>query len=50
MLSLGAKELASELDDTVTRDCVKSTPFTRGRLVVIVRLLEQAINKHEGAS
>jgi len=41
-----AEILAIELDETVTRDCTESTPFTRGRLVVIVRLLEQAIDKN----
>lgn len=48
-MSENITDLVQDLDDTVTRDCVKSTPYTRGRVIVLARLLEQAIKEHEGA-
>jgi hypothetical protein len=39
------EELVKELDDIVMSDCVKSTPYTRGKLAVITRLIEQEVNK-----
>lgn len=41
------KELVEELDDIITRDARKSTDFTRGKAVVVIRLVEQAIKEHE---
>ena len=42
-----ASELAEELNDAVFEDCLRESAVTKGRVIVIARLLEQAIKEAE---
>lgn len=47
MPRLDAHELAAELNDAVMEDCLRESAVTKGRVIVIARLLAQAIDEAE---
>lgn len=47
VIKMDVEEIVIELDETVIKDCFKSTAYTRGRVAVLARLIETEVKKRE---